>query len=436
MSDKLKKFFQKKKADVKFKRAGPGHRLDEGVATAKTVVKQGETSRVSRVEPTDEAKQAAAAALARFESKKTTTGPLNISLAAIKSRARKELEAERKNANQNIDTFICSEEENKNVEVPGPLATSGIFFQCPMIGLEVLPQEEWHIKIEEFIKEQMKDDPILQSILLIQNCNHNRTKIEECIKLLVTYAENIIRNKDEEKYRKIRLTNKTFVEKVLPIKGAIEFLESIGFVKKKLMYQDQEEDFLVFPEECLNNLALVQTTVDDLQSAERIQLVLDRNVQVLLPSQASVKVSLPPEFFIMSTAELKAEYKKRNDKLESEMILKTKNMRMKEQNKYKSNYKYCLIRVKFPDCLILQGTFGVNEHLSDVLEFVKESVFDEQRPFKLRLPSGRTLDNEHENMTLSELNLVPTTVLLFTYDPPENNEEHPYLKDELMALVQ
>lgn len=56
------------------------------------------------------------------------------SLAAIKSRARKELEAERKNVNQNIDTFTCSEEENTNVEVPGPLATSGIFFQCPMIG--------------------------------------------------------------------------------------------------------------------------------------------------------------------------------------------------------------------------------------------------------------------------------------------------------------
>lgn len=44
----------------------------------------------------------------------------------------------------------------------------------------------------------------------------------------------------------------------------------------------------------------------------------------------------------------------RSEKLESEMILKTKNMRMKEQNKYKSNYKYCLIRIKFPNCLILQ----------------------------------------------------------------------------------
>lgn len=135
--------------------------------------------------------------------------------------------------------------------------------------------------------------------------------MEECIKLLVTYSENIIRNRDEEKYRKIRLTNKTFVEKVLPVKGAVEFLESVGFIKQKLMHQDQEEDFLVFPEDCLENLASVQSTVDDLQSAERIQLVLDRNVQVLLPSQASTQVSLPPDFFVMSPTEIKTEQQKR-----------------------------------------------------------------------------------------------------------------------------
>jgi len=55
-------------------------------------------------------------------------------LAAIKSRARKEMEAERKNVDQNIDTFTYSEEVNTSAEVPGPLAASGIFFQCPMIG--------------------------------------------------------------------------------------------------------------------------------------------------------------------------------------------------------------------------------------------------------------------------------------------------------------
>lgn len=83
-----------------------------------------------------------------------------------------------------------------------------------------------------------------------------------------------------------------------------------------------------------------------------------------------------------------------------------------------------------------KGTFSVNEHLSDVIEFVKESVFDEERPFKLRLCNGRMFNPEDEHMTLIELSLVPTSILLFTNDPPINDQDHPYLKDELMSLVQ
>jgi hypothetical protein len=54
----------------------------------------------------------------------------------------------------------------------------------------------------------------------------------------------------------------------------------------------------------------------------------------------------------------------------------------------------------------------------------------------LKLFGGRTFSHDDENMTLSELSLVPTSVLLFTNDPPDNDQEHPYLKDELMSLVQ
>lgn len=74
--------------------------------------------------------------------------------------------------------------------------------------------------------------------------------------------------------------------------------------------------------------------------------------------------------------------------------------------------------------------------MSDVFEFVKECLFDEEQPFKLRLSSGRIFDNQDdENNTLYELNLVPTSILLFTHDPLDNNQDHPYLKDELMSLV-
>jgi hypothetical protein len=46
---------------------------------------------------------------------------------------------------------------------------------------------------------------------------------------------------------------------------------------------------------------------DALQSAEPISLELDRNLQVLLPSQAAKRVDLPPAFFSITADELKRE---------------------------------------------------------------------------------------------------------------------------------
>lgn len=62
----LKKFFKKKQVDLKFKKAGPGQRLNEETKKPAPTSKEREPS-VSRVEPSPEAKQAAAAALARLQ---------------------------------------------------------------------------------------------------------------------------------------------------------------------------------------------------------------------------------------------------------------------------------------------------------------------------------------------------------------------------------
>lgn len=63
------------------------------------------------------------------------------------------------------------------------------------------------------------------------------------------YLRNILSNPSEEKFRKIRLSNKVFQEKVYGMEGAIEFLESAGFVKESLTVNDEQEEFLVMPAE-------------------------------------------------------------------------------------------------------------------------------------------------------------------------------------------
>ena len=76
------------------------------------------------------------------------------------------------------------------------------------------------------------------------------------------------------------------------------------------MHQDKEEDFLVWSPE-RSNIENLSTLIEALQSSESVQLQLDRNVQVLLPSQAAERRQLPREFFSLSAEDIKREQMER-----------------------------------------------------------------------------------------------------------------------------
>merc|ERR1712142_990267 len=94
----------------------------------------------------------------------------------------------------------------------------------------------------------------------------------------------------------------------------------------------------------------------------------------VIPPQQKICQELPQDFFAISKEELKAEQTNRKELLERESMLRTKAMREKEEAKVKRKYKYCLIRVRFPDGWILQGTFSVYEPVSAVSEFVSSCL--------------------------------------------------------------
>ncbi|XP_062165615.1 stress response protein NST1 [Alnus glutinosa] len=56
-------------------------------------------------------------------------------------------------------------------------------------------------------------------------------KVKRAFQTLLTFAGNVVKNPDEEKYRKIRLSNQSFQERVGALRGGIEFLELCGFEK-------------------------------------------------------------------------------------------------------------------------------------------------------------------------------------------------------------
>ncbi|XP_029590983.1 peptide-N(4)-(N-acetyl-beta-glucosaminyl)asparagine amidase [Salmo trutta] len=70
-------------------------------------------------------------------------------------------------------------------------------------------------------------------------CENSNEVFLDVAKLLITYADNILRNPNEGKYRSIRIGNPTFSTKLLPIRGAVECLFEMGF--------EEAETHLVFP---------------------------------------------------------------------------------------------------------------------------------------------------------------------------------------------
>lgn len=443
MADKIKKFFQKKKMEANFKRAGPGRKLTEDTSSRSS---SQETNVVAapRAPMSDEARQAAAAAMARINSgRRTDQAAFQTSLAAIQSQVRKEMEAEKKEAaskggaSTSSEQSLTKSQSSVELEANPILAVQGVYFRCPLISNEILSKEEWQPKIREFLFDNLESEKGLTACLIIHSCNKGREKISNCVTTLQKYLDNIVRNPDDEKYQRIKLSNRVFQERVAPLEGTSEFLEAAGFQKQKITVNDAEEEFFVLSEvseEALENLKMLN---DALCNAEPVQLELDRNLCVLYPSQAAKRVELPPVFFTMTAEELKREQQLRSEGIERSMMLRTKAMREKEEMREMKKYRFALIRVRFPDGILLQGTFGVHEKYENVVAFVRENLEDEDLPFSLTTPTGHRLTLEDEQSSLVDLRLVPATILVFVVDSDSQQErDKMFLKGEIMLLVQ
>lgn len=123
MAEKIKKFFARKKADAKFKLAGPGHKLNESSTTVVGPSKKKTEYVPAKVAPSDAAKQAAEAALLRVSSLQKRDKAFNTSLAAIQAKVRKELEAEKKH--ELASEIPSSKPTETEVELSSHLAVKG-----------------------------------------------------------------------------------------------------------------------------------------------------------------------------------------------------------------------------------------------------------------------------------------------------------------------
>lgn len=118
-------------------------------------------------------------------------------------------------------------------------------------------------------------------------------------------------------------------------------------------------------------------------------------------------------------------------------MLVTKAYREKMKHANTRIYKYSLIRIRFPDGILLQGTFAVDEIFLKVLEFLNDCLMYPELPSVLVAPTGEKYGQDEAEKTLNELQLVPAVILNYSCNL-EDNVQLPsqYLKDEVMNYMQ
>jgi UBX domain-containing protein 6 len=353
-ADKIKNFFAKKKQEAKFKLSGPGRKLNSDTpAPSKSSSKKDVYIPPKRTELSQESVNALNAAMARITPRDTRD--FNSSLATIKAQVRRELEEEQKSKQQTASQSEKADPKTSFEQNLKKYAVQGVYFRCAFVSEEILPKKEWKDKIKAFLYGQLdtsitqfSEENGLTACLIIHNCNVKERAVQ-CIEILIKYLNNIIQHPTEEKYKKIRMSNKVFCERVKDVEGAMEFLTAAGFSQISL----DNEDFLIWSDDNVDSVQQLSMFVEALENSEPFQLELDRNIQVLLPSQIR-HMELPPDFYKMSPEELKREQQARTEALEKAQMLMTKAMREKEELRTVNKYRYALIRVRFPNGIYLQ----------------------------------------------------------------------------------
>ncbi|XP_012290984.1 peptide-N(4)-(N-acetyl-beta-glucosaminyl)asparagine amidase isoform X2 [Aotus nancymaae] len=107
-------------------------------------------------------------------------------------------------------------------------------------------------------------------------CQNTPETFLEASKLLLTYADNILRNPNDEKYRSIRIGNTAFSTRLLPVRGAVECLFEMGF--------EEGETHLIFPK---------KASVEQLQKIRDL-IAIERSSR-LDGSSKTHKVESPPQ---------------------------------------------------------------------------------------------------------------------------------------------
>ncbi|EPS64610.1 hypothetical protein M569_10169, partial [Genlisea aurea] len=307
-------------------------------------------------------------------------------------------------------------------------------FECPVCGRGFTSEEEVSSHVDSCLGTS--SEPALNSDQLrgYVNAYLSGKPSDASLEVMIKLVRNILKDPSNPKFRKVRTGNIKIKEAIIDVAGGVEFLEFIGFKVK----EEDAEMWLVMEEEPTEKvLSSVTDAVSLLEShkveeEEEEQKVshtsvakledpikpkqIDRQIRVFfsVPESVAAKIEVPDSFYNLGGDELKREAEMRRKKLEDSKLLIPKSYREKKQAK--KRYRKTVIRVQFPDGVVLQAIFSPSETTDALYQFVSSALKDPGLEFDLLHPvlvRRRVIPRAGEKpaVTLEDEDLVPAALV-------------------------
>eukprot|EP00252_Welwitschia_mirabilis_P025292 TRINITY_DN7839_c0_g1_i1.p1 TRINITY_DN7839_c0_g1~~TRINITY_DN7839_c0_g1_i1.p1 ORF type:complete len:486 (-),score=89.80 TRINITY_DN7839_c0_g1_i1:165-1622(-) len=341
-------------------------------------------------------------------------------------------------------------------------------FQCPVCNSWFKTEEEVNSHVESCLENNNGKDKLdryqdmepKQDLEIVAGTFLSGEPSVETLDVMLRLLRNIVNDPGNSKFRKIRMSNPKIQNTVGVAAGGRELLEFIGF-----KFQSEGDDIcgnMDPPSE--DALTLISYAISLLEprmqnssvssrnpafsssglqkSADVVPNRIDRQVRVFFPASENMaaKIELPDSFYNLSAAELKQEAQTRRKKIEDSQLLVPKSFREKQAKAARKRYNASVIRIQFPDGVILQGVFLPTEPTSALYEFAASALKEACLKFELLQPAfkkSRVIPYHAEGRdrlpSLEDEELVPSALIKFK--PLEtDNTVFTGLSNDLLAM--
>ncbi|KAL5995730.1 hypothetical protein ACLOJK_025799 [Asimina triloba] len=367
--------------------------------------------------------------------------------------------------------------------------TSVAVFECPVCGGGFTSEDEVSAHVDSCLADRVENVGGVDAELPVEQPKmESRDELasrvggflsgepsDASVDVVIRLLRNIGREPGNDKFRRIRMSNPKIKEAVGEVAGGVELLECVGFSLR----QEGDEMWATMEAATEDRIALIGEAVSLLESrnadnlpaaaavgpsaksipferkkVDRQKLRLDQKgddrsagkrklgyaglltVRVFfsVPESVAAKIDLPDSFYNLSAEELKREAELRRKKIAESQLLIPKSYKEKQAKAARRRYKATIIRIQFPDGVVLQGVFLpweptttlyesgdlLKSKIHHLVQFVSSSLKEPGLEFELLQPAmpkrrviPRFSSGGERAPTLDEEELVPSALIKF-----------------------